>query len=53
MTGRFQLWLPEACVLATLSAKDAYGYETTKINALCASESTNILFFSGRLKKGA
>ena len=40
MTGRFQSWILEACILATLATKDAYGYELTKINALCASEST-------------
>ena len=40
MTGRFQSWILEASVLATLATKDAYGYELTKVNALCASEST-------------
>jgi len=40
MTGRFQSWILEACILAALAKQDAYGYELTKINALCASEST-------------
>ena len=40
MTIRFQSWILEACILATLAKQDTYGYELTKIDALYSSEST-------------
>ena len=40
MTTHNQAWILEACILATLSEKETYGYELAKLNLLGISQST-------------